>query len=370
MLFINNPLYRKALNASAQALLGAFIFFFAITPTFANTPFVDTEITIRVGRDSISGTFLPAEEPDGSVLVILVSSVKGNDRNISNKSKIAINFKALAEGLSKCGISSFRFDNRGIGKSSGENESATLYTHADDLKSVYNYFKHNKRFKNFKIGIIGHSEGGASSEVLAAKTDDISFLILLSAQGNSGWQFFDYQLRRYYEILGNNLNEHSLADSLYKQNAALQKRLFDILATDENYVVIRKNLREFINKRIAQESNSSIELEKLYQEWQSAQQIALRKFNPSLYLFRIKCPVLALNGDRDDSVDGLENLKKIEKELESTNKSTVDIQLLPNVNHYYRTLRNEKVWNLNDKNELFSSNALDKICQWVRSLYP
>ena len=370
--FINWGKVFLSLNASSflvtKALIGVFFLQFTST-TYANESVVDSTLIINTKHGSIAGSFISAKTNGIPTIAILVSAPKGNNRNISNNGGIAINFKALAEKLSLCGISTFRFDNRGVEQSSGDNKSATLYTHADDVKSICRFFKNNKKFKKFRIGLIGHSEGAASSEIVAASGNEISFLILLSAQGYAGWDFFKYQFQQYYKNRGLSFNLPLLADSLYKQNALLQGQLSKILDRYNNYSKIRSELRQIIDRKVGESPDSSMELERLYSEWQTSQQLALRKFNPQLYLSKIKCPVLALNGSRDDSVEGIKNLDQIMMAMKASGNLRITTKLLPNVNHYYRTLRNEEVWNLLDKKELFSPLALQTICDWFGTIH-
>ncbi|MGY3055585.1 pimeloyl-ACP methyl ester carboxylesterase [Pedobacter sp. UYEF25] len=335
----------------------------------AQNPIRDTSIIIKSKQGNIAGTLVLNQQVEKPKLVILVSSVVGNNRDISGHNGQFVNFPALANHLAKCGISTFRFDNRGVGESSGDNKSATLFTHADDVETIYRYFRKNKKFKGYTIGILGHSEGGASAEIVASRNKSVSFLLLLSTQGLGGWNFYNYQLSKYYENLGVSLNLAQMADSLYIQNASIQKSLFDTLAKYTDYNKIRLGLKLYTN--IKSDSIGSFqkdEMDKLYNEWQKSQQIALRKFDPYLYLSKIKCLILALNGNKDDSVDAVPNLENIKKILQQSGNDHVETIVLANVNHYYHTLKEAPVWNLADKSETFSQIALNEICKWINEI--
>ena len=68
--------------------------------------------------------------------------------------------KMLAEGLQENGISTYRYDKRGVGKSVGDLKSGHEIKFSDyinDAVSIINHFKKSKKFK--ELVVIGHSEG-------------------------------------------------------------------------------------------------------------------------------------------------------------------------------------------------------------------
>ena len=68
--------------------------------------------------------------------------------------------KMLAEGLFENGISSYRYDKRGIGNSIGKIKSGDEVKFSDfinDAISIINHFRGTNKFK--KVVVIGHSEG-------------------------------------------------------------------------------------------------------------------------------------------------------------------------------------------------------------------
>jgi len=68
--------------------------------------------------------------------------------------------KMLAEGLQENGISTYRYDKRGVGKSVGDLKSGHEIKFSDyinDVVSIINHFKKSKKFK--ELVVIGHSEG-------------------------------------------------------------------------------------------------------------------------------------------------------------------------------------------------------------------
>src|SRR5688500_3564133 len=184
--------------------------------------YIEEELTIKISDSiSLSGILTTPLNSNSRLLIILVSPPLRHDRDYTTKNPSRKMFKALSDEFTSKGLSVFRFDNRGVNKSTGNNDSATLYTHADDIEGIVRFFKQNKSFKKKKIGLVGISGGGSVSQVVAARRSDVSFLVLLSTTGLSGWDAFKHQVKRFYEIRGATFGMPELADSMYQANVNL-----------------------------------------------------------------------------------------------------------------------------------------------------
>lgn len=111
-------------------------------------------------------------------LVIMVAGSGPTDRN--SNSILGINgntFSMIANMLSEQGISSFRYDKRGIGASSDiAEEELSLYTFVYDLEKIINHFSSDFD----EIILLGHSEGAMISTIAAQDNDNVQSLILAS----------------------------------------------------------------------------------------------------------------------------------------------------------------------------------------------
>ena len=108
---------------------------------------------------SIHGTLLESAESN-SVLSIIISGSGPTDRDGNNTSLKSDYLKMLAEGLFENGVSSYRYDKRGVGNSIGNIQSGNdikFIDYINDVVSIINHFKDTKEYK--RIVVIGHSEG-------------------------------------------------------------------------------------------------------------------------------------------------------------------------------------------------------------------
>lgn len=68
-------------------------------------------------------------------------------------------FLVIADWLARNGIASLRYDDRGVGQSTGDFKTSTTADFAQDAAAGLVFLRRTKAFS--KVGILGHSEGGA-----------------------------------------------------------------------------------------------------------------------------------------------------------------------------------------------------------------
>ena len=89
-------------------------------------------------------------------------------------------YLSVAKHLKDNGIAVILPDKRGCEKSEGEWLGASFEELATDTKSAVEFVKHQQMFKYSMIGLIGMSQGGWIAPVVAAQTDDVSFVVSTS----------------------------------------------------------------------------------------------------------------------------------------------------------------------------------------------
>ena len=152
-----------------------FIIFFSFNSLLANDYVISS-----FDNHLIHGTLLEAKETQ-SVLAIIIAGSGPTDRHGNSLSIKGYYLKMLADGLNKNGVSTFRYDKRGVSKSLGNLKSTAEIRFSDyinDAKSIINHFKNIKRFT--KIVVIGHSEG-ALIGMIASKSIADNFISIAGA---------------------------------------------------------------------------------------------------------------------------------------------------------------------------------------------
>lgn len=140
-----------------------------------------------VGLCNLGATFL---KPKNSPVKALVLFVHGSGTSNRNEQSPAGNqpFKDIAEGLSKNGIASFRFDKRGIQpecrKPLINNPNLTPWHFVRDVMNIIAYIKKDPEMSKLPLVLLGHSEGVNFVTEIASKTNyPFKAVILLAGLG-------------------------------------------------------------------------------------------------------------------------------------------------------------------------------------------
>ena len=130
------------------------------------------DIWLKNGKKNIFGTLYKAESGNkNQPIAILSHGYNGN----------SVYNKFIAKSLASSGISVYAFDFCGGGtksKSDGETNDMSVITETGDLNAVIEQVKNWDWVDKENIFLIGESQGGCVSALVAAKRDDINSLVL------------------------------------------------------------------------------------------------------------------------------------------------------------------------------------------------
>jgi uncharacterized protein len=146
-------------------------------------PYQAEEVTVPVGPGvALSGTLtLPTSRPARCPAVVTISGSGPQDRDCF--APIAGGwrpFRELADALGRSGIAVLRFDDRGVGRSSGDYASGTERTTADDVRAVLAFLRARSDIDGGRIAVLGHSEGARVAMLVGAEDRELAGLVLLS----------------------------------------------------------------------------------------------------------------------------------------------------------------------------------------------
>lgn len=120
-----------------------------------------------------------------AVLLIAGSGQHDRDENVAGHRP----FLVLADYLTRHGIAVLRVDKRGEGHSGGDGATAaTTEELAGDTLAGVAYLKTRAEVNPRQIGLIGHSEGGLIAPIVATRSKDVAFIVLLAGPGVTGEQ--------------------------------------------------------------------------------------------------------------------------------------------------------------------------------------
>ena len=96
-------------------------------------------------------------------------------------------FRLLAERLARAGVASLRYDDRGVGESGGGSfYDSVLDDHERDVLGALELLHSDPGIDASRIGLIGHSWGGAVAARVAANTPgQAAFIVTLGTPGET-----------------------------------------------------------------------------------------------------------------------------------------------------------------------------------------
>jgi len=273
-------------------------------------------------------------------------------------------FLVIADHLTRNGIALFRYDDRGVGKSKGNFNSATTYNFANDAEAAIEFLIKNNNIDTNNIGIIGHSEGGMIAPLIASRNSFVKFIVLLAGPGVSGEEILLLQQGLISRAEGTK-------EDYIKQGYNLNKQIYKLLKKENDNTKAANKIRKLYDNFIKKADNEQKmmlagEKEAVIQQITSDWFRNFLTFDPSKYLIKTKCAVLALNGDKDLQVPADINLNAIEKYLKKAGNNNFEIKKYPNLNHLFQTSNTGALSEYGKIEETFSPLVLDDITLWIK----
>jgi len=273
-------------------------------------------------------------EADGATLSGTLTWPVGYDKNLKKKKKPVVllfvsgsgqqnrdeelmnhkPFLVIADYLARNGIATLRYDDRATGKSvGGDVKNATSEDFARDAAAGIEFLRSKKTFS--KVGILGHSEGGTIAFMLGGQ-QKVDFIVSLAGPTVKGDTLLAAQSNRILSLSGMPAN---MTVEKYRQTA------------------------------------TSVKIPWL--DW-------FNDYDPSDNIRKTRCPVFALNGDRDCQVISSLCLPALKVLLPSSKKHL--IKEYPELNHLFQHCTTGLPDEYGQIEETISLEVLSDIAGWIK----
>ncbi|MBF9236436.1 alpha/beta fold hydrolase [Hymenobacter sp. BT683] len=328
----------------------------AAAPFRPAPPYRVTEVSFQnpTSKQHLGGTLtVPAGEgPFPAVALLSDLGPQGREVEVAGYRM----FGQLADYLTRHGIAVLRFDDRGVGQSSGTYANATTADLVTDAQAALAFLRKRPLIAPQRVGLLGHGEGGNVALLAAmASRQAPNFVVSLAGYGQPG---FDVLLRQQGEIMrliGSDAAEIKAAQDAYQ-------RLVAIVRQTPNNELARAKLATVLSSTntgitVAMAHARAVQLTTPWSRY-------FFDFNPLNQLSKVDCPVLLLNGTSDLQVSAKRNMTSLRRGLHSANGS-VTAYRLDGVNHLFQPAPAQ--WPLVNgvQQPTFSPDALKKINEWV-----
>jgi pimeloyl-ACP methyl ester carboxylesterase len=332
-------------------------------------PYSETEVTVhnQAANIDLGGTLtIPRGQGPFKAAVLITGSgtQNRNEELLGHKP-----FLVIADRLARNGIAVLRLDDRGIGKSQGNPATSTTADFATDISAAVDFLMKNPEIKADGIGLIGHSEGGIIAPIVASQKK-VAFIVSLAGTGIPGDQVI---FRQSADIS----RASHISEIEIEKSSAINRKIFPILKKEKDNAVATEKMLVAYKKILDKESSTHEEKDKAVQQLKASLNPGsltwLRYFistDPATFWKKVKCPVLALNGDKDLQVAADENLPAIEKALKAGGNKSVKTMKLPGLNHLFQHSQTGLPSEYGNIEETFSEEVLKIMSDWINGLPP
>jgi len=330
-------------------------------------PYYAEDVTFQNKKANITlaGTLtLPSQQGNFPVVVLISGSGPQNrDEEVAGHKP----FLVLSDFLTKNGFAVLRFDKRGIAQSKGNYNTATTVDFASDVEAAVTYLLTRKEINKTKIGLMGHSEGGIIAPIVAAQNKNVKFIVLLAGSGIPGGQILLLQ----QELLG---RATGVSEPDIVKEKTINTAAYNIITKSTDSQKLKTDLTAYYTKAyndnpIPDSSKSmsiadmvKFEVNGLTTPWMEY----FIKYNPAPILQKVKCPVLAIGGDKDLQVPATINLDAINAALTQGGNKNVTVKQLPRLNHLFQECNTGSSTEYAQIEQTFSPIALTAILNWLQ----
>ncbi|WP_276499378.1 alpha/beta hydrolase family protein [Pontibacter litorisediminis] len=233
-------------------------------------------------------------------------------------------FMVLADALTKKGFAVLRYDERGVGESSGNYAGNFTEDFARDAAAAVAALRDYKKLRIKDVFVVGHSEGTLMAQIVAAQDPAIAGVVLLAAAGQTGVEFNKTQYRATLRAQG-------------KPEAGQELEIFDkcyeIVAASPDSAAAVANLHNWFDELEIEPRYRAMFINPVMNPWRYHS----LHFDPSPFQHKIKAPVLAITGDNDSQTPAEPNLAAIKAGLREGGNTNFTGVVLPKVNHFMQT---------------------------------
>ncbi len=273
-------------------------------------------------------------------------------------------FLVLADHLTRHGVAVLRVDDRGVGGSTGSTMDSTSEDFAGDVLAGIEFLKARKEVAAARIGLIGHSEGGLIAPMVAANSANVAYIVMMAGPGMRG----DEILFAQGEALGKAVGD---SEELLAAKREILRKILAIVRSELDPSAAEKKMREAwqqslpqmpegMRKRMSAPGMLDAQLKMVLTPWFRY----FVNYDPVPALKKVKCPVLALNGEHDLQVP-TENLAKIAAALEAGGNRDYELVKLPGLNHLFQTSKTGALSEYAQIQETISPVALELMSAWI-----
>lgn len=319
---------------------------------------------------TLSGTLsVPVDGRDVHPAVVIISGTGQQDRDGTFGEHRP--FRQIAAFLAQQGVAVLRTDDRGTGRSTGVYAEATTRDFAGDALRMVDVLKQQPGIDPARIGLLGHSEGGAAVMMAAKASPEVAFVVTLSGLATDG--------RTALKLQNHGLVRSARGrDEAWKEaNIAFLDSLFGWVAAVPPGQSLQEPVRAAYFGWLEQQPDTLLQLlglkyrEEIYisrylytadTRWYRE----MLAYDPADYVPFVRVPVLAFYGEKDVMVPAAENAANLERLLRQGGNTRCRIVKCPGLNHMVQHCVYGTPDEYRGLEETVAPEILQALAEWLR----
>lgn len=333
-------------------------------------PYRVEDVTFASGDETLSGTLTLPDGDGPHPAVVLMSGSGPNDRD-ETVGGFRI-FRVLADALTQAGVAVLRYDDRGVGQSTGDYDATSIYDFAADGQAAVDFLRTRADINPDQVGILGHSEGGVYSAIIGASPDsNVAFIVIMAGPTVSGAAVLRQQNIDILE-LGGATDEQiaaqiDLLESLFPLIAArdwdgYEETIYDVTLaqlqalSDEDRAALGITDLEAAARQEAATSRRGYANESF---------ASLMDYDPAADLRAITAPVLAIFGELDVQVSPEQNSGPIEAAFADSGNPDATVVTIAGANHLFQVAETGAIEEYTTLEPAFAPEFVTTLIDWL-----
>ncbi len=300
-------------------------------------------------------TIPEGQGPHPAVILLTGSGPQDRDETLAGHKP----FLVIADHLTRRGIAVLRYDDRGVGGSSGSTLDSTVEDFAADALAAAAWLREQSEVDGARIGLIGHSEGGAvAAEAATRASERVACVVSLAGMAETGGETLLRQLPMMLRAGG-------VDEDVVTTQSAAQKRLVEAIGGGESDERVRAVLVELMEMQLGDTPHDAAvnaQLDMLTSQWMRH----LINYDPRNAFAQVRAPILAINGEIDRQVDPAANLSVIWAAAQRGGNDDVTTIILPGLNHLLQDAETGGMDEYAQIEQTIAPVALEVMTEWLR----
>jgi uncharacterized protein len=345
-------------------------------PQEPQPPFPYATEAVRIAAPdgvSLAGTVTVPQGEGPFPAVVLVSGSGPQDRDetlLGHKP-----FLVLADYLTRHGVLVLRYDDRGVGESTGDFSEAALDDFASDARAAVEWLAARSDVR--ALGVVGHSEGGLVAPMVTGTSDVVDFVVLLAGPAVPGAEILAEQARLIGATSGvSEAGAEAWSDAYARVLALVAAVPLGEPVPPETEAEAGAILREAA--RALPEADRAVlgvvearlnqTLDALFSTIETPWFRHFLAYDPQPALRALDVPALALYGAKDLQVPPAQNAGPMRTALDASASPRHAVVVLDGLNHLFQTATTGGIQEYARIEETMSPAVLAAVADWVRSL--